>query len=137
MDSALFAARTIRQQSTRFSPFELVYGRAPEREFYRNKPDIGSYEERLWAYITRDISRLQLIRRKAKVFIEKAQERQRTNQNKKAQSEALHIGDSVLLYRDIVESSWSAKLEPKWDGPYFVQQIKGLGLGLGFKVFVY
>src|SRR4051812_798020 len=101
LDSALFAARTIRQQSTKFSPFELVYGQAPEREFYRNKPDIGSYEERLWAYITRDISRLQLIRRKAKVFIEKAQERQRTNQNKKVQSETLYIGDSVLLYRDI------------------------------------
>ena len=82
------------------------------------------------AYITRDITRLQLIRRKAAVFIEKAQERQRQNQNKKSRDQALHIGDEVLLYRDIIESSWSAKLEPKWEGPYLVQEIKGQSIFL-------
>jgi hypothetical protein len=93
-------------------------------------PDIGSYEDRMWAYITRDISRLQLIRRKAADFITKAQERQRNNQNKTANTEPLSIGDKVLKYRDLVESSWSYKLEPKWEGPYLVQDIKNQSIFL-------
>jgi Integrase zinc binding domain/Integrase core domain len=124
LDSALFAVRTIKQKSTEFSPFELVYGRKPNREFHHTKPDIGSYDDRLWAYVARDITRLQLIRRKAAEFIRKAQERQRETQNKKANAIKLHIGDKVLLFRSITESSWSAKLEPKWEGPYYVQDIK-------------
>jgi transposase InsO family protein len=130
LDSALFAIRTIRQNSTTFSPFELVYGRKPHREFHHPKQDTGSYDERLWAYITRDITRLQLIRRKAKVFIDKAQERQRKRQNDKVPGEMLHIGDEVLLYRDAIETSWSAKLEAKWDGPYRIQNIKAQSVWL-------
>jgi len=130
LESALFAVRTIRQDSTKFSPFELVYGRLPKREYQQTKSDTGTYEEKLWAYITRDISRLQLIRRKAAVFIEKAQERQRKRQNEKIIRETLNIGDEVLLYRDTVEASWSAKLEPKWDGPYRVQDIKAQSIWL-------
>ena len=84
----------------------------------------------MWAYVTRDIARLQLIRRKAADFIIQAQARQRTNQDKKANAEPLQIGDLVLRYRDIVESSWSRKLEPKWEGPYIVQQIKGQSIFL-------
>ena len=58
------------------------------------------------------------------MFIEKAQERQRKRQNEKIIEETLNIGDEVLLYRDTVEASWSAKLESKWDEPYRVQDIK-------------
>ena len=45
-------------------------------------------------------------------------------QDRSVKSEPLKIGDPVLVYRNIVESSWSAKLEPKWEGPYFIQNIK-------------
>jgi hypothetical protein len=130
LDSALFAVRTIRQNSTTFSPFELVYGRNPRREFNITSPNSGSYEDSLWSYITRDIHRLQLIRRKAAIFIDKAQERQRQKQDKTARGDKLQIGDQVLLYRNIVESSWSAKLEPKWEGPYLVRLIKGQNIYL-------
>jgi transposase InsO family protein len=125
LESALFAARTIRSKSTEFSPFELVYGRRPRREFGQLKEDHESHEDKIWAYVTRDLARLQLIRRKATKFIERAQERQRATQNKKISAEPLKIGDEILVYRNIVESSWSAKLQPKWEGPYFVQDIKG------------
>lgn len=130
MDSALFAVRTIRSKSTEFSPFELVYGRKPRREFHHPNEDQGSYEEKVWSYISRDLSRLHLIRNKAAKFIEKAQERQRTTQNKKISAEPLKIGDQVLIYRHIVEASWSAKLQPKWEGPYYVQDIKGTSIFL-------
>jgi transposase InsO family protein len=130
LDSALFAARTIRHNSTTFSPFELLYGRRQNREFHQPTPDVGSYDDRLWAYVARDISRLQRIRNKAAVFIDKAQERQRANQIKKTQALPLKIGDQVLIHRNIVESSWSAKLQPIWEGPHFVQNIKGMSIWL-------
>ena len=130
LESALFAVRTIRQDSTKFSSFELVYGRSPKQEYQQTKSDTRTYEEKLWAYITRDISRLQLIRRKAAVFIEKAQERQRKRQNEKIIGETLNIGDEVLQYWDTVKASWSAKLEPKWDRPYWVQDIKAQSIWL-------
>src|SRR3954454_7204263 len=129
-DSVLFAIRTIRQESTKFSPFELVYGQTPRREYHHTTKDMGTYEEKMWAYITRDITRLQLIRRKAKGFIDLAQERQRKRQNKETSAEKLNIGDEVLLFRNTVEASWSAKLEPKWDRPYRVQQTKGQSVWL-------
>ena len=131
MESALFAVRTIRSKSTEFSPFELVYGRKPRREYFvRQTENQGSYEERLWSYVTRDLARLQSIRKKASGSIKKAQERQQATQNKKVTSEPLKIGDQVLVYRNIVESSWSAKLQPKWEGPYYVQDIKGTSIFL-------
>ena len=113
LESTLFAARTIKQKSTTFSLFELLYRRLPKREFQVTSLDIGDYKDQIWKYITRDISQLQRIRRKATVFIEKAQERQRKKQNETIKAEKLHIRDKILIYRNITESSWSAKLEPK------------------------
>src|SRR5205807_1815332 len=130
LDSALFAVRTIRSKSTEFSPFELVYERKPRREFHYPREDQGSYEEKVWTYISRDLSKLHLIRSKVTKFIEKAQERQRATQNKKITAEPLKIGDQVLIYHYIVEASWSAKLQPKWEGPYYVQDIKGTSIFL-------
>jgi transposase InsO family protein len=130
LDSALFAVQTIRSKSTEFSSFELVYEQKPRREFHHSKEDQGSYEEKVWTYISRDLSRLHLIRSKATKFIEKAQERQRATQNKKITAEPLKIGDQVLIYHHIVEASWSAKLQPKWEGPYYVQDIKGTSIFL-------
>ena len=132
VDSALFAVRTMRQGSTMFSPFELVYGQRPRREFGATTTNLSqaTYEDRVWEYVTKDISRLQLIRRKAATFIDKAQTRQRKEQDKTAKAEELKMGDQVLLYRNLVEASWSAKLEPKWEGPYYVQKIKGQSIWL-------
>jgi hypothetical protein len=93
-------------------------------------PKFGDYEDRVWQHVAHDISRLQLIRKKAANFIEKAQERSRIKREKEVSEEILKIGDLVLLYRNIVESSWSAKLEKKWDGPYLIHKIKGQSIWL-------
>jgi len=120
LSSALFAIRSSPQKTTTFSPFELVYGRLPNR----GVPPLDmrqSQEERIWSIVTHDIDRLNRIRKKARNFIQKAQDRQTT---KSQEFIPMGIGDQVLLYRNIVEASWSAKLEPKWEGPYLVQKIK-------------
>jgi len=125
LPSALFAIRCSPQKTTTFSPFELVYGRLPNR----GVPTFDmreSHEERIWSLMTYDIERLHRIRNKARRFIQKVQDRQ----NKDTPSEDLKIGDLVLHYRNIVTASWSAKLEPKWEGPYYIQKIKGTSVWL-------
>ena len=128
LSSALFAIRVTKQETTTFSPFDLVYGRIPRKEYGQGSPDFReSYENRVWSYVLRDITRLQRIRTKAERFIRKVQERT-TVETKEATP--LKIGDQVLHFRNIVESSWSAKLEPKWEGPYYVHKIKGTSVWL-------
>ncbi|KAG9290245.1 hypothetical protein G9A89_022221 [Geosiphon pyriformis] len=37
------------------------------------------------------------------------------------------IGDKVLLHRTKVEKQWSRKFDPKWDGPFHIEEILGNG----------
>ena len=124
LSSAIFATRVAQQASTRFSPADLLHGYKFRLPF--DNRDYGVTEKDPEIYAQEDLSRLQEIRTKAGDFIKRAQDRQkRGHDNKTHLIEPLKIGDPVLLYRNIVEASWSAKLQPKWEGPYLVQSIKG------------
>ena len=134
LNSALFAMRTLRSESTKFSAFEILQGRIPRdpavSEDIQGSDD--SWENLVWEYTISHVNKLQIIRRDAADFIKRAQDRQKTDQDKKSNetSKPLRIGDQVLLYRSSQETNWSAKLEPKWDGPFFIQDIKGLAVRL-------
>ena len=132
VNSILFAMRSIRNESTKFAPFELIYGRTPRREFSHETLTHGKFEDRIWQWIDGDITRLIKTRDAAAKFITQAQEHQRKIKNDgiKGEPEILEIGDQVLLFRDIIESSWSRKLEPKWEGPFLIQKIKGTSIWL-------
>src|SRR5437588_10222140 len=94
LPSTLFVVRTLRQETTRFSPFELVYGRDPRREYRVTQHDTGSHEDKVWEYVTRDLDRLQRIRKKAWRFIEKAQNcQQKKIMEKPKEMKRLKIGD--------------------------------------------
>jgi hypothetical protein len=154
LSSALFAIRTSKQQTTRLTPANLTYGReltqpcdmewekTPanltcgrrltkpcDMKWEKTKSDGDKNEndrQKLTVRMTTEITRLKQTREKATKFIRKAQERQKANYDKEYRDPApLQIGDQVLLYRNITEASWSAKLEPKWEGPYIVHSIKG------------
>ena len=91
-----------------------------------NTPKEGMWEQQIDHRATKEIEGLRDLRNKAKEFIAVAQERQKKNYDKEHKEVTpLKIGDQVLLYRNIVESSWSAKLDPKWEGPYYIASIKG------------
>src|SRR3954464_13655484 len=105
LPSTLFAVRTIRQETTRFSPFKLVYRHHPRREIGVTTKDTGSHDDRIWSYICRDIERLQRIRKKTKEFIDKVQERRKIKNDSANTTQKLGIGDAVLIYRNIVETS--------------------------------
>jgi transposase InsO family protein len=124
LSSALFATRAATQASTRFSPAELLHGYRFRHPF--DDRDYGVTEKDPEIYAREELSRLQEIRTKSGEFIKKAQDRQKKgHDNKTHMLEPLNIGDQVLLYRNIVEASWSAKLQPKWEGPFLIQSIKG------------
>jgi len=130
LPSALFALRTMKQETTKFTPFELTYGRKAlqpvDQVMGNNTPKGGTWEQQIDHRATKEIEGLRDLRNKAKEFIAVAQERQKKNYDKEHKEVTpLKIGDQVLLYRNIVESSWSAKLDPKWEGPYYIASIKG------------
>lgn len=123
LNSALFATRVAKQASTNFSPAELLHGYQFRQPFDRRDQEDQDLDPA--RYAREELSRLQEIRTQAGAFIKKAQDRQKRNHdNAITPLTPLEIGDPVWLYRNIVESSWSAKMEPKWDGPYFVQDKK-------------
>src|SRR3954447_3842045 len=132
LNSALFAMRTLRSESTKFSAFEILQGRIPRSpavsEDLQESDD--SWENLVWEYTIAHVEKLQIIRQDAADFIKRAQDQQKADQDKKSNetSRPLRIGDQVLLYRSSQETNWSAKLEPKWDGPFFIQDIKGLAV---------
>jgi hypothetical protein len=130
LHSALFALRTLRQESTHFSPFEILHGdtaRLPFEELVKIPVDFESWENQIWQYIVSETERHHQIKEQARQFISRAQERQRSNVDKKIRKSPipLHIGDKVLIYRNMIETTWAAKLEPKWEGPFHISDIKG------------
>ena len=125
LDSALYGIRTMKQDSTQYSPFELVYGRKAQR--IKIPTQMTSYDEQEAAHehATSDLEQLQQIRRNGQALIRQAQDNQQRLQNKKAQATLLQIGQKVLLFRSYLNTTWSGKLQPKWDGPYIISDIKG------------
>ena len=133
--SALFAQRTLKQESTHFSPFEILQGRKPRINLIEDVQEEGSedsWEYLVWRHVQKDITRLLQIKEQAASFIKRSQGHQKIQADKRSKEDShpLHIGDKVLLYRNLVETTWSAKLEPKWDGPYYIQDIKGTSIRL-------
>ena len=55
--------------------------------------------------------------------IEKEQQRQKQFYDWQGISEKLKIGDQVLVERTWLKTNFSAKLENKWIGPYFIHNV--------------
>lgn len=124
LPSALSVIRNAQQQSTRFAPSELLYGRQLKQPF----ESAGHYQEPRTPieYAQEEFGRISNLRAQARDFIKKAQNRQKESHDTQMQIlPPLKIGDLVLLWRSMVEANFSAKLERKWEGPYLVHDIKG------------
>ena len=69
-------------------------------------------------------------RNQARDQIIKAQERQKKYYDQKQKDQQIKIGDQVLVWRSMIETNFAAKLEPKWEGPYLVHNIRGTSIYL-------
>ena len=137
LPAALFAYRTIKQASTQQTPFFLLYGYEPKTPFdmdyhiyERNSP---KFEAILKHRTVHQIHNLSNIREVAAQNIRQTQESQKKQIENKILDERkelkppFRLGDLVLIYKDYLSTSWSAKLQDKWEGPYIVQHILGKG----------
>lgn len=137
LPATLFAYRSIKQATTKHSPFFLVYGYEPRTPFdldhhlyEKNSP---KFEAKLWHRTTHQIHNLNRIREQATQAIKQTQIAQKKAIEKKLldQSKELKppfkIGELVLVFKDYMSTSWSGKLQDKWEGPFIIQHILGKG----------
>jgi hypothetical protein len=124
LPSALSVIRNTRQQSTRFTPSELLFG-YQMRQPFESSDDCQEPCDPI-EYAQAELGRINNFRAQAHGFIRKAQDRQKNAHDNQVQIlPSLKIGDLVMVWRDMIEVNLSAKLERKWEGPYLVKDIKG------------
>lgn len=136
LDSILFSYRVSRQDSTKFSPFFLVYGRQARLPVEFNlKPESTNSEEDLNADEERGsfndyIAKMVTVRKKALENIKVAQKKQKYYYDKKhcRDNKMYEIGTLVLLRNSKKLSRKGSKMEPNWTGPYKVREILGKGI---------
>jgi hypothetical protein len=125
--SVLFAYRTIKHNTTKRTPFFMVYGREailPTDNIDENKEitEKESLLKRVYEIINLNENRNEVLE-----IIKKSQEKQKERHDEKIIEDKFEIGDKVLLKDTAKEKQWSGKLSQKWKGPYYVHQIIGKG----------
>jgi transposase InsO family protein len=137
LPAALFAYRSIKQATTKLSPFFLLYGYEPKTPFdldhfvyEKNSP---KFEATLRHRTANQIYNLNKSREQAYKSINQTQATQKKMIEKKLLDERkelkppFKLGDVVLLYKDYLSTSWSAKLRDRWEGPFIIHQVLGKG----------
>ena len=129
LKSVLFAYRTSRNDSTKFTPYELMFGREPmlpieleirsKPESLTNNCDATSFQEKV--NVMKDVR--ERVKEQAMENIFKAQDRQKRSYDRKHQPLLFKVGDSVLLRNMRNDARKGGKLERIWSGPYTISQI--------------
>ena len=125
----LFAYRTSCQESTKASPFFLLYGRDPKLPTTAAlNPPVDRVELNLADYQTEVAIRMSNAWESAKVAIKKAQKQQKTQYDKRARDPKLSVGDAVFVYFPAKKSGKAYKFARPFQGPYVVQKLFNNGV---------
>ena len=130
LDSILFAYRTSRHDSTKRTPFLLMYGREARLPIDLTRVDVKVPEETDFDTQVQKILDFQKeVHDEARSNIEKAQERQKRQYDAKHNSKThVKVGDKVLVKNMKNESRKGGKLEPQFPGgPYTIAEDLGKG----------
>jgi Integrase zinc binding domain/Integrase core domain len=117
----LFAYRTTKHSTTKIEPFFLVYGRAARLTIDEKQAEnVNAENDRLFNLIDHVPS----TRNKAKQQIAQSQIKQKDRHDKTVtQPNQFQIGDKVLYFNVVLDQSHSGKFNPKWKGPFAIQQV--------------
>ena len=127
IESVLFAYRTMKHNTTKKTPFFMVYGREailPIEDF-----EIGENFGKD-AIIERTYDLINLVEERIEALenIERSQVQQKNRHDTKIKEETkFNIGDKILLKEAAKEKQYSGKLSSKWKGPYYIHEIFGKG----------
>jgi len=127
--TTLFAYRTMQQDTTKYEPFYLLYGRNAvlpvELNIQTADDPVGSDNDTpLSRRVTRITSLLPEAWQKAKEAIAQVQQRYKQRHDDKVRArEEYEIGDKVWLHdTQRKDKSFSNKFAAKWLGPYFIHE---------------
>ena len=127
IDPILFAYRTSKNDTTKFSPFYLMFSRQPKLPIELEIPINGSQQSAVAdaePSFEEKVKKMLKIRRSIKAEamanIEKAQERQKKYYDQKHKPAEFAIGDKVLLRNCCDDSRKGEKLNLPWTGPYTI-----------------
>jgi hypothetical protein len=119
LNYCIWAYRTAINDSTKFSPFFLLYGREPlfpidamldSEEQYR------SAEE----YVAEVIRKLKVAKEMVKDSAIQIQQKRNQSNAQLSRIQSFRIGEYVMLFNPKTKQGISAKLSHKWRGPYVV-----------------
>jgi hypothetical protein len=129
VESVLFAYRTMKHNTTGYTPFYLLYGRQAKLPIELRIPtelsDDKNIKDALMERLFKIINQLENDRQIALNQIKVDQQKQKDRHDIGATFEKFKIGDKVLVERTWLKTNFSAKLEERWMGPYFIHEVRG------------
>lgn len=124
LPATAFAYRSIKQATTKQSPFYLLYGYEPTTYFDNSMQPLDvkepSFQLQLLIRTSIQIHHLEKIREDTLIKIKKSQTIQekrieaRMAKTNKELKPGFKLGDIVKLYRDNISTSWSGKIMIRW-----------------------
>ena len=127
INSALFAYRTMKQGTTKRTPFYMMYGKEATLPIDEIGEIVEINKEKELLHRTYQIINIQEDREEVLNTIKESQQTQKENHDCKIKEITFKIAEKVLLKDSAKEKQWSGKLQPKWKGPYYVHDISGKG----------
>ena len=115
----LFAYREVPNETTGFSPFELLYGRhvrGPLAILKEEWEDPSESDNSVLSYILDTRSKLKSMADLATINERKAKTKQKSYYDKKSRSRKLEVGQKVL----VLLPTHTSKLLASWKGPYTI-----------------
>ena len=122
LDSVLWGMRTTPNRTTGYTPFFIVYGAEAvlPYDIIHDSPRVRMYEEREAELDRQDsLDTLQEERDVAKARSAFYQQQARRYQSREVQAKTYNVGELVLRLRE----KKMTKLEPKWEGPFIIDQV--------------
>lgn len=117
LPSVLFAYNTCENKSTKFSPFELLYGRQA------TLPNDAAITNPAAETVDTRLQKVSEWRKKATENIQNAQSKMKEYFDKKRTDVKFKVGDKVMLYVPARKVGRTDKLDPKYHGPLTVRKV--------------